>query len=234
MHSCILIADTLRRPAGPLSGAAERGKELRMVFRQIQVGPIGTNCYLLGEEKSGVCFVADPGDEPERVLRMVGDAGLALRGVLLTHGHYDHTGGVAGMLERYPDIPVYIHKNDLLVPGGSPRYQFAGAGENQRTYGEGDVLPLGESSLQVLHTPGHSPGSVVLLWGNVMIAGDTLFAGSCGRCDLLGGSMEEMFASLKRLGSLSGDYQVCPGHGPATTLETERRTNPYVRHALQL
>ena len=138
------------------------------------------------------------------------------------------------VLERYPDIPVYIHKNDLLVPGGSPRYQFAGAGENQRTYGEGDVLPLGESSLQVLHTPGHSPGSVVLLWGNVMIAGDTLFAGSCGRCDLLGGSMEEMFASLKRLGSLSGDYQVCPGHGPATTLETERRTNPYVRHAMQL
>ena len=204
-----------------------------MVFRQIQVGPIGTNCYLLGEEKSGVCFVADPGDEPERVLRMVGDAGLALRGVLLTHGHYDHTGGVAGMLERYPDIPVYIHKNDLLVPGGSPRYQFAGAGENQRTYGEGDVLPLGESSLQVLHTPGHSPGSVVLLWGNVMIAGDTLFAGSCGRTDFPDGSYEDILASLRRLGRLGGDFTVCPGHEGMSTLEQERRNNYYMVQALQ-
>ena len=86
----------------------------------------------------------------------------------------------------------------------------------------------------MLHTPGHSKGSVVLLWGDAMIAGDTLFAGSCGRTDLFGGSMEEMFASLKRLGQLEGDYQVCPGHGPVTTLETERRTNPYVRHAMQL
>ena len=204
-----------------------------MVFRQIQVGPIGTNCYLLGDETEGVCFVADPGDEPARVLEMVSGSGLAPRGILLTHGHYDHTGGVAGVLEQYPDIPVYLHKNDLFAPGGSTRYQFAGAGGNQRTYGEGDVLPLGGAAVRVLHTPGHSPGSVVLLWGGVMIAGDTLFAGSCGRCDLFGGSMEEMFASLKRLGQLEGDYQVCPGHGPATTLETERRTNPYVRRAMQ-
>ena len=205
-----------------------------MILRQIQVGPIGTNCYLLGEEQSGVCFVADPGDEPGRVLKLAADSGLALRGILLTHGHYDHTGGVAGVLEQYPDIPVYIHPSDLFAPGGSPRYQFAGAGANQRTYGEGDALPLGESTVRVLHTPGHSKGSVVLLWGDAMIAGDTLFAGSCGRTDLFGGSMEEMFASLKRLGQLEGDYQVCPGHGPVTTLETERRTNPYVRHAMQL
>ena len=205
-----------------------------MVFRQIQVGPIGTNCYLLGEESAGVCFVADPGDEPERVLGMVRESGLALQAIVLTHGHYDHTGGVAGILAEHPQVPVYIHRNDLYAPGGSQRYQYAGAGTNQRTYGEGDVLSLGGGTLRVLHTPGHSPGSVVLLWGDVMLAGDTLFAGSCGRCDLFGGSMEEMFASLKRLGSLSGDCRVCPGHGPATTLETERRTNPYLRHAMQL
>ena len=205
-----------------------------MVFRQIQVGPIGTNCYLLGEESAGVCFVADPGDEPERVLGMVRESGLALQAIVLTHGHYDHTGGVAGILAEHPQVPVYIHRNDLYAPGGSQRYQYAGAGTNQRTYGEGDVLSLGGGTLRVLHTPGHSPGSVVLLWGYVMLAGDTLFAGSCGRCDLFGGSMEEMFASLKRLGSLSGDCRVFPGHGPATTLETERRTNPYLRHAMQL
>ena len=205
-----------------------------MVFRQIQVGPIGTNCSLLGDEAAGVCFVVDPGDEPERVLGMVRESGLALQAILLTHGHYDHTGGVAGILAEYPKIPVYIHEKELLGPGGNSRYQYAGAGENQRTYGEGDTLSLGGTTIRVLHTPGHSRGSVVLLWGDVMVAGDTLFAGSCGRCDLFGGSMEEMFASLKRLGSLSGDYRVYPGHGPSTTLETERRTNPYVRHAMQL
>ena len=204
-----------------------------MIVRQIQVGPIGTNCSLLGEETAGVCFVADPGDEAERVLKMVADTGLALQGILLTHGHWDHTGGVAGILEKYPDIPVYIHKDDLFAPGGSPRYQYAGAGDNQRTYGDGDTLVLGNSTVQVLHTPGHSKGSVALLWGDVMVAGDTLFAGSCGRTDLFGGSMEEMLASLRRLGELSGDYRVIPGHGPSTTLETERRTNPYLRQAMR-
>ena len=202
-----------------------------MVFRQIQVGPIGTNCYLLGEESAGVCFVADPGDEPERVLGMVRESGLALQAIVLTHGHYDHTGGVAGILAEHPQVPVYIHRNDLYAPGGSQRYQYAGAGTNQRTYGEGDVLSLGGGTLRVLHTPGHSPGSVVVLCGDVMIAGDTLFAGSCGRCDLPGGSMEEMFVSLKRLYELPGDYRVYPGHGPESTLETERRRNPYMRQA---
>ena len=205
-----------------------------MVFRQIQVGAIGTNCYLLGDEAAGVCFVVDPGDDPERVLTMVKHSGLTLQAILLTHGHYDHTRGVAGILSEYPQIPVYIHEKDLLCPGGNSRYQYAGAGENQRTYGEGDTLPLGDTTIQVLHTPGHSRGSVVLLCGDVLVAGDTLFAGSCGRCDLFGGNMEEMFSSLKRLGNLDGDYRVYPGHGSATTLETERRTNPYMRHALQL
>ena len=205
-----------------------------MVFQQIQVGPIATNCSLLGEESAGVCCVVDPGDEPERVLAMVEGSGLALQAILLTHGHFDHTGGVAGLLARFPGIPVYLHQEDLYTPGGDSRHQYAGAGANQRTYGEGDTLPLGNSTIQVLHTPGHSLGSVVLLWGDILVAGDTLFAGSCGRTDLFGGSMEEMFASLKRLGNLSGDYRVYPGHGPSTTLETERRTNPYLRHAMQL
>ena len=205
-----------------------------MVFRQILVSPIGTNCSLLGEESAGVCFVVDPGDEPERVLKMVEDTGLTLQAILLTHGHWDHTGGVAGILNRFPDLPVYLHPNDLHTPGGDRRHQYDGAGPNQRTYGEGDTLPLGNSTVHVLHTPGHSRGSVVLQWGDVLVTGDTLFAGYCGRCDLFGGSMEEMFSSLRRLAALPGDYRVYPGHGPNTTLETERRTNPYMRHAMQL
>ena len=202
-----------------------------MIFRKIEVGPLGTNCYLLGDETAGICCFVDPGDEAERVLALAEDTGLTPQYILLTHGHWDHVGGVAGILERRPNLPVYIHQEDLAGSGRNPRYCYIGAGENQRTYDEGDKLPLGALSLQVLHTPGHSPGSVVVLCGDVMIAGDTLFAGSCGRCDLPGGSMEEMFVSLKRLYELPGDYRVYPGHGPESTLETERRRNPYMRQA---
>ena len=205
-----------------------------MNIKALMVGPIGTNCYLLCDEDAKTCAVVDPGGDAGRVAAAVAETCCTPCAILLTHGHYDHTGGVAGILAEYPKIPVYIHEKELLGPGGNSRYQYAGAGENQRIYGEGDTLALGGTTIRVLHTPGHSRGSVVLLWGDVMVAGDTLFAGSCGRCDLFGGSMEEMFASLKRLGSLSGDYRVYPGHGPSTTLETERRTNPYVRHAMQL
>lgn len=204
-----------------------------MLFQQIRVGPLGTNCYLLGDEEAGVCCVVDPGSEPERVVQLVRGSGLSLQYILLTHGHFDHTDGIAGVLAQFPQVPVYLNGNDLCPTGGNQEDQYAGAGENQQTYDDGDTLPLGAAAIRVLRTPGHSPGSVVLLWGDVMLSGDTLFAGTCGRCDLLGGSMEEMFASLKRLGALEGDFQVYPGHGHATTLETERRTNPYMRQAMQ-
>ena len=202
-----------------------------MIFRQIQVGPIDTNCYLLGE--GDACVVVDPGAEPERVLAMVEDTGLTLQAILLTHGHWDHVGGVAGILECHPDLPVYIHGKELLPPGGDSYYQYPGADGNQRTYGDGDTIPLGSGAIAVLHTPGHSAGSVTLLYEDVMVAGDTLFAGSCGRCDLPGGDLATMFTSLKRLGELEGDYKVYPGHGPGSTLERERRTNPYLRQAMR-
>ena len=204
-----------------------------MILKQLQLGPMGTNCYLLGDEASGRCFAVDPGYDSQRVLQLADQCGLSIQAVLLTHGHYDHVGGVAGLLDRWPDLPVYLHQADLYTPGGDREFQYVGAGPTQRTYGEGDVLPLGGTAVRVLHTPGHSPGSVVLLWEGVMLSGDTLFAGSCGRWDLFAGSMHDMFASLKRLGQLEGDYQVCPGHGPGTTLETERRTNPYLRRAME-
>lgn len=202
-----------------------------MIFRVIQVGPIDTNCYLLGDE--GACVVVDPGADAQQVLAMVDDTGLALQAILLTHGHWDHVGGVDGILERYPQLPVYIHEKELLSPGGDSHYQYPGAGENQRTYGDGDTIPLGSGSIAVLHTPGHSAGSVTLLYGDTMVAGDTLFAGSCGRCDLPGGDMGAMFVSLKRLGELEGDYKVYSGHGPSSTLDQERRTNPYLKQAMR-
>lgn len=204
-----------------------------MIFDTIPVGTIGTNCYLIGDEAAGVCAVVDPGGSPEKVLAMIEKSGLALQMVLLTHGHWDHVGAIPALLEKWPDLPIYAHEKELC-PAGEPKphYFFPHAGKNQRTYDEGDELALGGLQLKVLHTPGHSGGSVVLLVEDVMLCGDTLFAGNCGRYDLTGGNGEQMLQSLKRLADLEGDYKVCPGHSVLTTLEQERQTNPYMRRAM--
>ena len=200
-----------------------------MKIDSIQVGPIMTNCYLLCDDAAGVCCVIDPGDEPARVEQMVQRSGCELRYILLTHGHFDHCTGVAGMLERHPELPVYICEKDVTDGVGS-EMQFARLPEkNQRYYKDGDTLTLGALTISVLETPGHTPGSVCLLCENVLFSGDTLFAGSYGRTDFLGGSSRDMAASLKRLSKLPPETRVLPGHGASSTIEEELRTNPYLR-----
>ena len=204
-----------------------------MIFDTIEVAPLMTNCYLIGDEKAGVCAVIDPGGSPDKVLRMVQNSGLEPKMILLTHGHYDHVRGIPGVLAQYPALPIYCHERELCEPDNwARRYWLPNQGKNQRTYGEGDTVTLGGLTFQVLHTPGHSAGSVVLLVEDVMLSGDTLFAGSCGRWDLPGGSEADIMASLARLGRLEGDYKVCPGHGACSTLERERQDNGYLRQAL--
>ena len=202
-----------------------------MMFQTIPVGPIGTNCYLIGDETAGACALVDPGEEAPRLLSAVAKTGLTLSAIFLTHGHYDHRDAVAEILRAHPDLPVYIHEKERLQPGLPERYFYGGPAQ---TYGEGDTVSVGALSFQVLETPGHTAGSVCLLGDEILLAGDTLFAGSCGRCDLPGGSIQDMFRSLRRLAEISGDRQVFPGHGPATTLSEERRTNPYMRRAMTL
>lgn len=202
-----------------------------MIFDTVPVEPIGTNCCLIGE--GGVCALADPGGSPELVLEMVERSGLELKMVLLTHAHYDHVGAIPALLERFPDLPVYAHELELCPAGSpNPRYFLPHLGKNQRTYGEGDTLDLGGLAVRVLHTPGHSRGSVTLLAGDIMLSGDTLFAGSCGRVDLPGGDEQQMWSSLARLGRLEEDWTVWPGHGEATSLDYEKQSNPYVKRAL--
>lgn len=204
-----------------------------MIFDTIEVAPLMTNCYLIGDETEQVCAVVDPGGSPEKVLAMIEGSGLTPTMILLTHGHYDHVRGIPGVLEKYPDLPIYIHEKELCeADAWKKRYWLPHQGKNQRTYGEGDTLSLGSIPVHVLHTPGHSAGSVVLLAEDFMLSGDTLFAGSCGRWDLPGGSRDDITASLARLGKLEEDYKVCPGHGPCSTLERERQTNDYMRRAL--
>ena len=202
-----------------------------MQVKVLQVSPIGTNCYLLEDEKAHVAAVIDPGDEAGRILQVIKDDGVDVKYILLTHGHYDHTTAVPELHQALPQAEIYIHKADANG-AGSRLFPLAGQIPDLKFYDEGDALTLGELTIQVLHTPGHSKGSVTLKVGDVLFCGDTLFAGSCGRTDLAGGSYAEIMASLKKLGQLPGDYHVCPGHDVTSTLERERRSNPFLREAM--
>ena len=202
-----------------------------MEVKVLQVGPIGTNCYILEDEKARAAAIIDPGDEAGRILQVIEDDGVDVKYILLTHGHYDHTTAVPQLHKALPQAEIYIHRADANG-AGSQLFPLAGQIPDLKFYDEGDTLALGDMTIQVLHTPGHSKGSVTLKVGDVLFCGDTLFAGSCGRTDLAGGSYAEIMASLKKLGQLPGDYHVCPGHDVTSTLERERRSNPFLREAM--
>lgn len=204
-----------------------------MKIQTLQVGPIGTNCYILSDPEAGKCAVIDPGEEASQVAAAVKGSGCAPCAILLTHGHYDHTGAVAALRQQWPDIPVYLSRLDQAGDNPYLRELFppiAGAVD----YGEGDTIAVGTLTVEVLSTPGHSEGSVTLRCGDALFCGDTLFAGSCGRTDFPGGSMKKMLASLRRLGRLEGDLAVYPGHMEPSTLERERMYNPYLQQAMQM
>ena len=202
-----------------------------MKVKLLQVGPIGTNCYILEDETTGRAAVIDPGDEAGRIRRVLEEEKVEVEYILLTHGHYDHTGGVPELHRALPGAKIYIHRADANG-AGSQLFPLAGQVEGLLYYDDGDKLTLGSLTIEVLHTPGHSRGGVTLKVGDVLFCGDTLFAGSMGRTDLAGGSYEEIMASLKRLGELEGDYHVCPGHDVTSTLERERQSNPFLREAM--
>ena len=203
-----------------------------MKVNVLRVGPIGTNCYILLDEKTGLAAVIDPGDEAERILQVLEELEAQLAYILLTHGHYDHTTAVPALHAARPEAKIYIHEADANG-AGSYLFPLAGQVSDLLLYDEGDELTMGDVTIQVLHTPGHSRGSVTLRVADLLFCGDTLFAGSCGRTDLPGGSYDQIMVSLKRLGQLEGDFHVCPGHDVTSTLERERRSNPFLREALR-
>ena len=191
-------------------------------YTVLTLGELEENCYII-DCGSGLAAVVDPGYEPKTVLSAVAERGLKVGAVLLTHGHFDHVGGVRDLAAE-TDCRVYIHPDDLSMP---PRLT-AGPIYYTDTYGEGDTVTEAGLSFRVLHTPGHTPGSVCLRLGNDLFCGDTLFAGSCGRTDLPGGNMGAMRASLKRLAAIPDNLTLHPGHGPGSTLDEERMYNPYL------
>ena len=193
-----------------------------MTVHTLPLGDYQTNCYIVtGNENR--CLVIDPGYAPQTVLDFLASNGLICKAILLTHGHFDHVGAVKPLAADL-DCPVYLHEKELSMP---PMFT-AGKLYYTHLYGEGDTLNIAGLTLQVLHTPGHTPGSVCLLTENALFSGDTLFAGSCGRTDLPGGDWATIRTSLRRLSQMDEALNVYPGHGESTTLALEKQYNPYL------
>jgi hydroxyacylglutathione hydrolase len=215
-----------------------------IIYIKIPVGVLQCNCSILGDPKTREAIVVDPGDEVERILDMLGRYKLSVKAIVSTHAHIDHVGGLA-KLHLYTGAPVMMHRDDLpLYNGMDVQAAFLGMKTPDLTdvdqlLKDGDSLQWGGYQANVIHTPGHTPGSLSLYLprdsGQIKLsqpqlyAGDTLFAGSIGRTDLWGGSMDQIMESLtQKLMQLPDDTIVYPGHGEITTIGKERASNPFL------
>ena len=189
----------------------------------LTLGMYQTNTYIIHEENSTSCCVIDPGYQANPILETLEDLGLTLDAILLTHGHFDHVGAVKD-LAADTDCRVFLCPEDTQLP---PMFT-AGKLYYTDSYAEGTILNIAGLYIHVLHTPGHTPGSVCLMVDDVIFSGDTLFAGSCGRTDI-GGDWAAIQTSLKRLARMEANFKVFPGHGGSTTLAEEKLYNPYMR-----
>ena len=213
---------------------------MALAHHVLHLGPLDNNTYVLACTVTREAAVVDAGFEPEAVIEVVRRQGLEVRLLLNTHAHYDH---VAGMREVQEAVggDYWLHPADrplldrLSEQGAAFGFPPARAPETVRDLADGQRIPIGGESVEVLHTPGHSPGGVCFLCGDSLWAGDTLFAGSIGRTDLPGGSFAELERSIHtRLFTLGDGVRVYPGHGPATTIGRERLDNPFVGERARL
>jgi glyoxylase-like metal-dependent hydrolase (beta-lactamase superfamily II) len=211
-----------------------------MILESFPVGPLACNCTILGDPEAGEAIVIDPGDDVARIHRRLTELGLKLKQILVTHAHIDHIGG-AFRLKQLTGAPIFL--NDADLPQLAMMKMQAGwlgmatpeTAPPDGNLSDGQTVGLDRYSAQVLCTPGHTQGSVCLHFAplNLLVAGDTLFAGSIGRTDLPGGNFDQIIHSIQtRLLPLPNETRVLTGHGPETTIGEERRNNPFLRGCL--
>jgi hydroxyacylglutathione hydrolase len=213
-----------------------------LYFRQVLVGPMQNFIYFIGSRATRECLIVDPAWDTQALLDMAAGDGMRVVGSLVTHYHPDHVGGAMGMFavpggvaELLARVGGHIHVNKHEADGLK---KITGVSENDLVrHDAGDVVELGDVSIQLIHTPGHTPGSQCFLVRNRLVAGDTLFIDACGRVDLPGGDPEQMQESLRTLAKLPDDVVLHPGHDygptPTATIAAQRATNPYIRMALK-
>jgi len=205
-----------------------------MKYELVIVGALETNCYLVYCEETRACAVIDPGADPEKIISAVADLELKPVIVLNTHGHVDHVGGNSDIVRKY-GVPLAMHAADTGMLQVSDYIELSlllGARNSplpDRLLAEGDEIAVGRITLRVMHIPGHTAGSVGFVAAGVLFSGDTLFCGGVGRTDLPGGSWKDLERSIReRILTLPEETIVLPGHGPWTTVEQERSSNPFL------
>lgn len=207
-----------------------------MELKCLLLGELATCCYLLDIGDHSVCAI-DIGNGAEKLLQTLETEHLKLKAILLTHGHYDHVSGVE-TVRKATGAEVYIHENDAVMLESEEANLARQLTDKTyipvkayHTVRDGDILELGNRKIQVMHTPGHTSGSVCYLTGEIMFSGDTVFKNSIGRTDL-GGNREEMLMSLRKIAGLNRNYRIYSGHSDESTLEMEKKYNPYLRNLI--
>ncbi|MDQ7826633.1 MAG: MBL fold metallo-hydrolase [Candidatus Eremiobacteraeota bacterium] len=208
-----------------------------MIFDSAVVGRVDCNCYVLGCPDTREGVVIDAGGDADVIAQIVRKHGLAVKHFLCTHGHFDHIEGLRD-LRAVIEAPIAIHEEDILLYENLPiqgrhfGMEIEPAPLCNRFLSEGDEIKFGKLALKVIHTPGHSPGSVCFQCGSDVFTGDTIFAGSIGRTDLTGGSLESLVKNAReKLLTLGDKVRLYPGHGPATTVGDEKKNNPFLAAA---
>ena len=211
-----------------------------MILEMLTVGPFQENCYVIGDETSGAGAIVDPGDEAARIALAVEQTSLEIGMILVTHAHIDHVGAVGALVDEYA-CPVLMHAEaepmleQLPTQAMMMGLRFGKVPTVDRYVEDEEVLEIGDLRLRSLYTPGHAPGHLAFYVDSeeLLLSGDALFAGSVGRTDLFGGDMELLMRSIsERLLTLPDETSVYPGHGPRTTIGTERAHNPFLRGGL--
>ncbi len=198
-----------------------------LILNQMQVGPMENFIYFVGDKSTNEVVVIDPAWDVNFLLNEAKKNNLKIKAALVTHGHFDHTNGVEDLLKNL-DIPVYINEHEADF------FKF-NWGENLKKVKSADKLKIGNIEIQFVHTPGHTPGSQCFLVSNNLVSGDTLFINACGRCDLPGGDVEQMFDTIyNKLMKMSDDTVIFPGHNYADKkfdeLKNQKKTNPYMQY----